>query len=124
MKPAYLVDTVIIIDHLNGVSNATRWLAGLREGEAAISVITRAEVLVGVKQSEKIQVNLLLDTFECVPIVLADADRAAELRHKYRWKLPDAFQAALALKGNLKLVTRNIKDFPPKRHSFVLMPYR
>jgi predicted nucleic acid-binding protein len=42
----------------------------------------------------------------------------------YGWKLPDAFQAALALHHHLKLCTRNTKDFDPKKHSFVEVPYR
>ena len=123
MKPAYLIDTVVFIDHLKGQASATKWLASLHDGEAAISVITRAEVLAGTNGEEKIPVSLLLDTFECLPIAAADADRAALLRQQHRWKLPDAFQAALAMKENLKLVTRNTKDFSPKKHAFVMIPY-
>ena len=124
MRPSYLLDTVILIDHLNGVGAATKWLATLKDNEAAISVITRAEVLVGVTREEKAPVTLLLDSFECLPILPDDADRVAQLRQKYRWRLPDAFQAALALKNDLKLVTRNTKNFSPKKHPFVLIPYR
>ena len=47
MITSYLVDSAILIDHLRGIPQATKWLAGLREKEAAISVITRAEVLSG-----------------------------------------------------------------------------
>jgi predicted nucleic acid-binding protein len=54
----------------------------------------------------------------------AIAGAAALLRARYRWKLPDAFQAALARSHRLKLVTRNARDFPPERHRFVLVPYR
>lgn len=42
----FLVDSVIAIDHFNGIENATRFLA--EHGSAcAFSVITRAEVLTG-----------------------------------------------------------------------------
>jgi hypothetical protein len=46
VSPRYLLDSVIVIDHLNGISAAT---AFLREqfSVCAISVITRAEVLAG-----------------------------------------------------------------------------
>jgi predicted nucleic acid-binding protein len=48
---------------------------------------------------------------------------AAQLRGKYGWKLPDAFQAALAQHHKTKLTTRNTKDFDPKKHDFVEVPY-
>jgi predicted nucleic acid-binding protein len=49
----------------------------------------------------------------------------ALIRSKWenRWKLPDAFQAALALSRGLRLATRNTRDFPPERFSFVEVPY-
>jgi predicted nucleic acid-binding protein len=42
MRPIYLIDTAILIDHLRGLSPSTIWLQSLRDGEAVISVITRA----------------------------------------------------------------------------------
>ena len=51
------------------------------------------------------------------------ADLAAALRRANRWKLPDAFQAALARRHGLKLATRNVRDFPPERFDFVEAPY-
>ena len=41
-----LLDSVILIDHFNGVAQATDYLSRWRK-VAAISVITRAEVLTG-----------------------------------------------------------------------------
>ena len=52
------------------------------------------------------------------------AARAARLRRQYRWKLPDALQAALAQQHGLRLATRNTKDFDPAQHAFVVVPYR
>jgi hypothetical protein len=46
------------------------------------------------------------------------------LRRTNGWKLPDAFQAAVALRHGLRLVTRNARDFDEKKHAFVLIPYR
>ena len=54
--------------------------------------------------------------------IAAIADLAATLRRQHKWKLPDAFQAALAQTHKLKLATRNTKDFP-SRHDFVEIPY-
>src|SRR5262245_51383708 len=46
-----LLDSVILIDHFNGRPEATRYLASIA-GEAALSVITRAEVLTGFDAEE------------------------------------------------------------------------
>ncbi len=124
MKRRFLIDTVILIDHLNGVAEAARWLESLKQGEAAISVITRAEVLAGADASDRPIVGELLDVFPCLDITPDVADAAAELRRLHRWKLPDAFQAALAGHHALRLVTRNTRDLDPAKHPFVLAPYR
>ena len=124
MKAAYLLDSVILIDHLRGINAATKWLGKLRDGEAVLSVITRAEVLCGGTEEESGAAAKLCDEFECVPLTRDDATRAAALRRKYNWKLPDAFQAAVALKHDAKLVTRDFRGFDAKKHPFVLIPYR
>lgn len=58
-----------------------------------------------------------------LPIDQKVADLAAKLRRDHKWKLPDAFQAALSRTHKLKLVTRNTKNFPPERFDFVVAPY-
>ena len=118
-----LLDSVIIIDHLNGIEIATRYLAGLVPERQAISVVTRAEILVGISEAESKIVKILLDQYILLSIDKETADLAAELRKKYGWKLPDAFQAALCFQHGLKLVTRNTKDFGPAKHDFVVVPY-
>ena len=52
------------------------------------------------------------------------ADLAAALRRQHGWKMPDALQAAAAKRHRLKLATRDVDDFPPERHRFVVVPYR
>lgn len=117
-----LVDSAILIDHFNGLEAATAWLAA-HQGEIAISVITRAEVLAGFTQRASRKAARFLGTFPTLGIDAAIADLAATLRRKHGWKLPDAFQAAIASKHRLKLVTRDARDFPPQRHRFVVIPY-
>jgi predicted nucleic acid-binding protein len=114
-----LLDSVILIDHLNGVPAASDYLRSL-EG-AVISVVTRAEVLSG--RPGRVPVTRLLDRYPTLSIDRETADLAAELRREHRWRLPDAFQAALAHLHGLQLATRNTRDFPPARHSFVVVPY-
>ena len=50
--PTVLVDSVIMIDHFNGISAATQYLLEM-QGQLAISVITRAEVLTGFEGKER-----------------------------------------------------------------------
>ena len=118
-----LLDSVILIDHLNGIPQATAFLAANHAG-AVISVITRAEVLAGVESSDTTRVRVFLDAFVTLGIDRDAADSAAILRREFGWKLPDAFQAALAKQHGLRLVTRNSRDFPVKRHDFVVIPYK
>ena len=118
-----LIDSVILIDHLNGIDKATDFLSGLSTNETAISVITRSEVLVGVDAESSLRIKRLLDRYQLLVIDGPIADLAAELRRTHGWKLPDAFQAALAMHYKIPLLTRNTKDFDPKKHAFVKIPY-
>ena len=119
----FLLDSVILIDHFNGIEPASRFIE--REAHrSAISVITRAEVLAGARPRALGKVTRLLDLFPNLEISADIADMAAALRRKQRWKLPDALQAAVARRYKLRLATRNTRDFRPDIHRFVLVPYR
>jgi predicted nucleic acid-binding protein len=118
-----LMDSVIVIDHLNGQEKATRFILELNPQQTAISVITRAEILSGIDRDEQKPVIQLLDQYKLFIIDKHIADLAANLRRKHGWKLPDAFQAALATHHKTKLTTRNIKDFDPAKFEFVEIPY-
>ena len=117
-----LLDSVILIDHFNGGQEATEYLRR-EHGNAAISVITRAEVLAGFDQSGMERARPVLDLFPVLAITKEVADLAAILRRQHRWKPPDAFQAALAQVHKLQLATRNTRDFPPEQFAFVTVPY-
>ena len=118
-----LLDSVILIDHLNGIEKATTFIASLNPDKSAISVITRAEILVGLDSGKNDKVKALLDQYHTFIIDKDVADAAADLRKKFHWKLPDAFQAAICVQNKLKLATRNSKDFDPDKHPFVEIPY-
>ena len=113
----------MFIDHLKGIKNATNWLNKNRKSNSVISVITRAELLVGALPEEKYFITSLLDTFRTLSIDVKTANVAAQMRRKYKLKLPDTFQAALAKTNGLKLVTRNTKDFSAQM-KFVEIPYK
>jgi len=118
-----LIDSVILIDHLNGIEKATRYVSGIDPQKSAVSVITRAEILVGFETDESELVKSLLDQYHTFIIDKIIADKAADLRRQFHWKLPDAFQAAICVYYKIKLTTRNSKDFNPKTHNFVEIPY-
>jgi len=120
--PSFLVDSVILFDHLAGLAQATSFLDQNRH-RVAISVITRAEVLAGFDPSAGELPMKLLDFFPTLAIQRETADRAASLRRDHGLKLPEAFRAALALEYDLRLVTREIRHLRPDRFSFVLVPY-
>jgi len=121
MEVSVLLDSVVLIDHLNGYSAATDYLRSTQT--ASISVITRAEVLAGLNTNAVDRVRKLLDHYATLIIDTETADLAADLRRTNRWKLPDAFQAALAQRYSLALATRNTRDFPPGKYPFVVIPY-
>ena len=123
MSAKYLVDSTILIDHLNGISASTEWLSRLHSDEAVISAVTRAEVLVKAGDAWE-QVMSLLEEYPCLPIGADEADIAAGLRNLYKIKLPDAFQAALARNEDLVLVTRDAADFKKIPDLEVKIPYR
>lgn len=117
-----LLDSVIVIDHLNGVEPASAWLEEHRE-RAHVTPITRAEVLCGYRASEAASIARWLDAFPLVPIDREVGDLAATLRREHRWKLADAIQVAAATLHGMRLATRNTKDFPPRKFDFVVVPY-
>lgn len=119
----YLLDSVIVIDHFNGIGQASAFLAE-HGSECALSVITRAETLAGFDEDTEPLALSLLDRFPALPVTREIADLAARLRRSERFALPDAIQAAVAMVHGLTLVTRNTRDFPPGREPEVLVPYQ
>ena len=117
-----LLNSVILIDHVNGLPAASKFVKEAGPS-ACISAITRAEVLAGVSDKHRRVTKRFLDCFTFLAIDQKAADLAAELRRAHHWKLPDAFQAALAQLHGLDLATRDMDDFNPQRHGFVVIPY-
>lgn len=85
----YRLESVIVIDHLNGVGAATQFLAE-HAAACAVSVITRAEVLACFDDAGVPLTRELLDLFPALPITADTADLAARLRRRLHLNLPDA----------------------------------
>lgn len=102
-------DTNMVIDALKGLSEADDEY--LRYERVLISRITWMEILVGA-DGDDVQLRDFLEShFEIVPLDLAVAEKAVQLRRAHHIRLPDAIIWATAQPNNAVLVSRNSKDF-------------
>lgn len=114
----YLLDSNVLILHLREDPRATGLLTQWAKRHALyISVITRTEILAGMRPSEEVTTAELLTSLISLPVDSAIADEAGRLiyRHARRGlhiSFPDALIAATALLHELTLVTTNVKHFP------------
>ncbi|OGM26154.1 hypothetical protein A3D00_02935 [Candidatus Woesebacteria bacterium RIFCSPHIGHO2_02_FULL_38_9] len=120
IDPEYLLDTNIIIESFRGYepvsSKVSEWVTN---GKIAISAITLAEFLSKASKEEEEKINLLISKFGVLPINQTLAEIAGKYRKEFVEKkkkvyLMDCLIAATAKLYNLKLITRNVKDYPMK----------
>lgn len=114
-----LVDTSVVVDHLRGHDGARQALAdAARRGERLVcSVVTRVEVLAGMRPHEEVATRRLLDALDWVDVDVATAERAGLLANRYLRSHPgvdpvDFIIAATAAQHDATLWTRNVKHFP------------
>ena len=105
-----LLDTNILIDFLRGIPAAQAELA--RYNDAAISVITWMEVLVGAPPALVQPTRDFLHDFRLIELDSQVADRAVAIRRDHRLKLPDAVIWANAQVHARLLITCDTKRFP------------
>jgi predicted nucleic acid-binding protein len=104
-------DTNIVIDALNGVAKADDEYS--RYERVLISRVTWMEVLIGAEGDDSELRDFMETHFEIIPLDLAVAETAVQLRREHRLRLPDAIIWATARANEAVLVTRNTKDFNP-----------
>jgi predicted nucleic acid-binding protein len=113
-----LLDTDVVIWHLRGHAAIVELVLGLaRRGRIGLSAITRAEVLLGMREPERELTLLFLDSCETLPVMGATADRAGEIFRAFRSQgitlsLPDALIGATALLASIPLFTCNPRHYP------------
>lgn len=114
-----VVDTSVLVDHLRGRAEAREVLAGIvRHGEAvAASVLTRTELLAGMRASEKEATTSLMGALEWIPVTPEIADRAGAWARQYlrshaSINIADYVIAASAESMGGRFLTRNVKHFP------------
>jgi hypothetical protein len=111
-----VLDTSVLVDHLRASTPATEYLAGLAT-RPSCSVISRIEVIQGLRSSERRAANRLFALISWVPVDEDVARRAGELGRRWRRSHPgigvaDLAIAATAERTDASLATRNVKHFP------------
>ena len=114
-----IVDTSVLIDHLRGNSDARRALADALNDDQrlACSVLTKVEVLAGMRPDEERATRRLLDALDWIPVDNEIAERAGALANAYLRTHPgvdpvDYVIAATTQQLDAALWTRNVKHFP------------
>lgn len=114
----YLLDSDVVIWHLRGHASVVERVVDLsKRGRIGLSVIVRAEVIQGMRDSERDDTMAFLDACETLLVDQAVADRAGEIVRSHRAQgvtlgLPDALIGATALEAGIPLFTCNPRHFP------------
>lgn len=103
-------DTNILIDWLKGYPQAAAELA--RYKRHRISRIVWTEILSGEALERRDVIQQAIAPFEVVELDARIASAAADIRHRKKMKLMDAYVLATAQVNGAILITRNTKDFP------------
>ena len=114
-----VVDTSILIDHLRGVPEAKSIMvdAAKRGDTLCASVLTRVEVLAGMRAAEEVATRRLFAALEWVDVSESLAELAGLLARQYLRSHPnvdsvDYVIAATAQALDASLWTKNVKHFP------------
>lgn len=114
-----VVDTSVLIDHLRGDATARAALEdAVRAGERLVcSVLTKVEVLAGMRPAEERATRRLLDSLDWIEVSDEVAEAAGALANRYLASHPgvdpvDYVIAATALRLRAALWTRNVRHFP------------
>lgn len=113
-----LFDTDVLIEHLKGNQAATTLLLEASAiGQAACSVLTRFELLAGMRSDERSEIRGLLDSINNIETSVDIATRAGEWARTYRRSHEgisaiDYLVAATAEIHGADLLTQNVKHFP------------
>ena len=114
-----LLDTNVLIRHLRKRSSVAGFLLQWGQHDSLyISVVTRTEILAGMRPQEKAVTLELLDALNSLSVDGRIADRAGRMiydlaRRGVQLSFPDALIAGTALELKLTVVTTNAMHFEP-----------
>lgn len=124
-----IIDTDIAIDHFHGHRAALDYFAeNLATGQIlAISVVTLAEFMGGMREGEQERTDRLFRLFTVLDATQDIARRAAaylrQFHASHNLELGDALIAATVAYHNAELVTRNRKHYP-MQDILITIPYQ
>jgi predicted nucleic acid-binding protein len=114
-----LLDSDVLIDHLRGVEPAGAALRSARErgDRLSASVLSKVEILAGMRSSEEAKTQRVLDQLEWLEVTDEVAERAGAFGARYlrshrQIETTDYVVAATAELVGASLWTRNLKHFP------------
>lgn len=120
MHKSLLIDSDVLIDHLRKETDALAFLSGEIERGSLLfmSVVSRTEIIAGMRKGEEQIVGSLFDIISPVDVDVTIASRAGEYLRKFSkshaLNIGDAIIAATCREMALSLVTRNMKHYPMK----------
>lgn len=111
-----VIDSNILIDAMNGVTEAVSFLVEQQETEVQISIVSAMELIVGCRnKNEMTELQRFLQKCTFLPITATSSQIAYQLMESFYLShglvLPDALIAATALEHDLTLYTRNTRHF-------------
>lgn len=115
-----VLDTNILVDYLNGFNPAKELIQSYKKLQ--ISIITKMEILVGVKNNQEIIKNFL-NEFNIVFLNDEIVEIAVNIRKENKIKLPDAIILATANYTDSLFITRNVKDFKGLGNNIIFPEY-
>lgn len=115
----YLLDTTVLIDFLRGKDSVVALMQELvADGHELLSCcVTVAELYSGLRESERRDVDYLIDSLIYTPVDRESAKIAGEARHFWAAKgttlsVADCLVASAAGAAGATLLTANAKHFP------------
>jgi len=125
-----LLDTSVLIDVLRARKNRRELLAELvrNQHELGTTTLNIAELYAGMRDSERLATEQLLDGLRCFDLTGVSARHAGRLKNDWSKKgrtltLSDALIASIALEQRCVLVTDNRRDFPMKELPLFPLPH-
>jgi len=117
MSQFILIDTDILIDTSRRVNEAVLCLQQLeQQATLSISVITEMELVIGCRNKKELQIlERFLSRFEILDLDKQVSDLALKLLKQYRLShgllIADALIASTAIAFNIRLITKNQRDY-------------
>lgn len=116
--PDVLLDTGPVIRYLRDDSETIQLVERLlQHGDLYVSVLSRTEVLAGMREHERTRTTVFLSGLQAFTVDTAIADRAAAFVREYARRgkalqLVDALIAATTIEHDLALLTYDRRGFP------------